>query len=102
MVASLDRKCLGAKMPERSRRSDCRDIFDKEARRKPADEECGELWNLNGLFFACSSLSISDEMHFHRGQISEANANSYGVHYRTRSVRRASGLVLVGYSDNMS
>jgi hypothetical protein len=35
MVVSLDRKCLGAKVPGRSRGSDRRDIFDKETRRKP-------------------------------------------------------------------
>ena len=34
-VASLDRKCLGAKMPGRSRSADGRDIFDEETRRKP-------------------------------------------------------------------
>ena len=35
IVASLDRKCLGAKMPGRSRGADGRDISDKETRRKP-------------------------------------------------------------------
>jgi hypothetical protein len=35
MVASLDRKCLGAKKAVRSGRADRRDIFDKETRRKP-------------------------------------------------------------------
>ena len=35
MVASLDRKCLGVKMPVRGGGPDRRDIFDKETRRKP-------------------------------------------------------------------
>jgi hypothetical protein len=34
-VASLDRKCLGPKMPGQSGSPDGRDIFDKETRRKP-------------------------------------------------------------------
>ena len=35
IVASLDRKCLGAKMLGRSVSADRRDIFDEETRRKP-------------------------------------------------------------------
>ena len=35
VVASLDRKCLGPKMPGQSGRADGRDIFDEETRRKP-------------------------------------------------------------------
>jgi hypothetical protein len=35
IVASLDRKCLGAKMLGVNGSGDRRDIFDKETRRKP-------------------------------------------------------------------
>jgi len=79
IVVSLDRKCLGAKVPGRSRSADRRDIFDKETRRNLAFAADAAIMEIGCRFGTCARIGWASIWHGHPG-LADASRGTLPLH----------------------